>query len=297
MSEQYIGIDIGGTYIKGVLIDREKAVKKISNDTNDGAAHWQDSVAEVYQELLKLSSGRISGVGLSAPGIANQLNQKIVCMPGRLQGLEEFDWSVFFKRPVQVLNDAHAALIAESTWGVAKDMANVVMLTLGTGVGGGLLINGQLHQGFLQRAGHLGHICVDASVDTRDITGISGSLEDAVGEVSLSQRSLGKFNNTRELVTAYSSGETWATYVWLTTVRKLALGIVSFTNAISPDLVVLSGGITRAKEKLLDPLSTFLDIYEWRVGGRATPIKLAHFKEYAGAIGAALFTQSKINTT
>jgi glucokinase len=213
-------------------------------------------------------------------------------MPGRLKGLEEFDWSTFLNHPVQVLNDAHAALVAESSWGAAKDIPNVVMLTLGTGIGGGLLINGQLYQGFLQRAGHLGHICVEAANEGQDITGISGSLEDAVGEATLSKRSLGRFSNTTELIAAHISGDTWATYVWLTTVRKLALGIVSFCNAISPDLVVLAGGITQAQEQLLEPLFTFLELYEWRVDGHSTPVKLAHFKEFAGATGAALFART-----
>jgi len=288
-----IGIDIGGTYIKGVLTDQHKVIKKTTRDTKDGSARWQDSVALVFKELSQGASGEIKSVGLSAPGLADAENRKIICMPGRLQGLEHFDWSELLGRPVRVLNDAHAALVAESNWGVAEGASNVVMLTLGTGVGGGLLINGKLHQGFLQRAGHLGHISIEAAVDDRDITGISGSLEDAVGEVSLPKRSHGKFSTTCDLVEAYGAGDTWATYVWLTSVRKLALAIVSFCNTISPDLVVLAGGIAGAGERLLQPLSSFMELYEWRVNGHATPIKLARFREFAGATGAALFAESK----
>jgi glucokinase len=210
-----------------------------------------------------------------------------------LEGLEGFDWSKFLKQNVHVLNDAQAALISESSWGVAKNEDNVVMLTLGTGVGGGLLIDGKLVRGFMQRAGHLGHIAIDSNSDQQDITGISGSLEDAVGEATLHKRSQGRFSNTEDLITAYQNGDTWATYVWLTTVRKLSLGIASICNAISPDLVVLAGGITGAGEHLTGPLATFLDLYEWRPTGEATPIKIANFKEFSGALGAALFAQSK----
>ena len=291
MTMPYIGIDIGGTYIKGVLIDQESVLYKTTSDTCDQGPQWQQSVLNVFQELKRNIKSDILGVGLSAPGITDTDNQKIRCMPGRLQGLEGFNWTEYLGQKVEVLNDAHAALIAESRWGVAKDIPNVVMLTLGTGVGGGLLINHQLHQGFLHRAGHLGHICIDSSIEARDITGISGSLEDAVGEATLPKRSLGKFHSTQELVTAYTAGDTWATYVWLTSIRKLALGIVSFCNTVSPDMVVLAGGIARAKEQLLDPLSTFLELYEWRVADQVTPIKLAIFEEFSGAIGAALFTQ------
>lgn len=293
MKGAYIGIDIGGTQIKGVIIDGDSISHRLTKETNDHKDDWQQAVRELFEELNNNTHVRLLGVGLSAPGICDAENKTISCMPGRLQGLEGFDWSSFLNTKVNVLNDAHAALVAESKWGAAKEVPNVVMLTLGTGVGGGILINGQLQQGYLQRAGHLGHISIDSSSESQDITGISGSLEDAVGEATLSKRSLGKFTCSRELVDAYLTGDTWATFVWLTMMRKLALGIVSFCNAISPDLVLLAGGITKANEHLLGPLSTFLELYEWRPGGQATPIKLAEYEEFAGALGAALFAKSR----
>ncbi len=293
MTEHYIGIDIGGTYVKGVLANREQVLLKTTRDTRNEQGQWQSSVAEIYWELAGKSDDAIKGVGLSAPGIADSLNKSITCMPGRLNGLEGFDWSSYLDHQVYVLNDAHAALMAESRWGVAKSYQNVVMLTLGTGVGGGLLIDGKLIQGYLQRAGHLGHITIDCHNDQQDITGISGSLEDAIGESTLLKRSLGKFKKTKDLVMAYENGDTWATYTWLRMMRSLALGIVSLCNTISPDLVVLAGGIATAREKLLDPLEVFLELYEWRIDGHATPIKLAEFEEFAGAMGAALFAQSR----
>ena len=292
-----VGIDIGGSYIKGVVISGQEVKYKLTKETHDNRKEWQREVAGMLDILKNKSGTLIESVGLSAPGITDSGNRTINFMPGRLQGLEHFDWSGFLESNVHVLNDAHAALLSESRWGVAKDVANVIMLTLGTGIGGGLLLNGQLHQGFLHRAGHLGHISVDASNESRGITGISGSLEDAVGEATLAQRSIGKFTNTFDLVKAYKAGDTWATYVWLTSVRKLALSISSFCNAFSPELVVLAGGMVKAGKHLLEPLSCFMDLYEWRPGGQATPVKLAEFQEYAGAIGAALFAHSRSVTT
>ena len=293
MAERYIGIDIGGTFVKGVLISDQEVLVKTTRTTKDEKGHWQSSVAEIYWELAGKNQKPVTGVGLSAPGIADDQNKTITCMPGRLNGLEGFDWSNYLDHQVHVLNDAHAALMSESHWGVAKNCPNVVMLTLGTGVGGGLLIDGKLVQGFLQRAGHLGHISIDCHSEHQDITGISGSLEDAIGESTLRQRSLGKFKKTKDLVAAYEAGETWATYLWLKMVRSLALGIVSFCNTISPDMVVLAGGIATAREKLIDPLEKFLELYEWRINGQATPIKLAEFEEFAGAMGAAIFARTR----
>lgn len=293
MSKLHLGIDIGGTFIKGVLIDNRKVLYKTTRETNDTDENWQNAVTSIFEELTRQAGSGVAGVGLSAPGLTDGYNRKVVCMPGRLAGLEQLDWSDFLGQQVDVLNDAHAALISESKWGIARNVSNVAMLTLGTGVGGGLLIKGELVQGYLQRSGHFGHISIDSTVDSQDNTGISGSLEDAVGEATLNHRSLGKFNKTQELVNAYRSGDHWASYLWLSSLRKLALGIVSICNAISPEIVVLAGGITAADEDLTGPLSTFMDLYEWRPAGQATPVKLAKFQEFAGAIGAALFAQSQ----
>jgi glucokinase len=291
MKRNHIGIDIGGTNVKGVLIRNEEIIDQKTYETRDGTDHWQESIADLFAELKGKSEDEIGTVGLSAPGIAAGNNRSIAYMPGRLQGLENFDWSDYLNEEVYVLNDAHAALWAEARWGAGKGIRNIVMITLGTGVGGGLLLDGKLHEGFLKRAGHLGHVGIEASDNFPSTSGITGSLEEAIGEVSLPRRSLHRFTKTSELVKAYKRGEIWANYVWLTSVRKLALSIVSFCNAFSPELVVIAGGITKAGEDLQIPLREFLDLYEWRPGGQATPITIARYQDYAGAIGAALYAR------
>ena len=294
MSQTAIGIDLGGTWIKGVLMDINtgEIVKQLYHPThgeNDpGAAHWKQAVAETVADLRQQSPGLVKAIGLSAPGLPNDSNQYIAFMPGRLNGLEGFHWSHFLNDTVHVVNDAHAALLAESRFGAAKNHRNVVMLTLGTGVGGGILIDGRLYQGNFQKAGHVGHIAVDGDGD-RDIVGMPGSLEDAIGNATIERRSLGRFTSTYQLLEAYRQGDYFAQWVWLSSVRKLAVGVSSLINCFSPDLIVLGGGITQAEDDLMLPLAEFMSLYEWRPGGRATPIKIAHFGDMAGAIGAASF--------
>jgi glucokinase len=294
-----IGIDLGGTWIKGVLMQIEtgEIVKQSYHPTNGekdrtdaqpAAARWQQAVAEIVAELQAESTSLVKAIGLSAPGLPNATNQFIAFMPGRLSGLERFHWGHFLKQPVHVVNDAHAALLAESRFGVAKGHNNVVMLTLGTGVGGGVLIDGKLYQGNLQRAGSLGHITVDAQND-RDITGQPGSLENAIGNATIEKRSMGRFTSTYQLLEAVKQGNYFAQWVWLSSVQRLAVGISALLNAFSPDVVVLGGGITQAEDELLLPLAEFMSLYEWRPGGRSIPIKLAQFGDMAGAIGAASF--------
>ncbi len=104
---------------------------------------------------------------------------------------------------------------------------------------------------------------------------------------------MGRFENTWELVEAYKKRDNWATYVWLDAVRKLSIALASFMNLLSPEMVVLAGGITLADESLFEPLSQFMSIFEWRAGGKQTPIVQAHFGDMAGAMGAAGFAIKK----
>jgi glucokinase len=107
------------------------------------------------------------------------------------------------------------------------------------------------------------------------------------------RRSFGRYSSTDEVVKAYQQNEPFATWLWLEMMRKLALTIASLSNALSPEAVVLAGGITQAAESLLKPLHTFLDIYEYRPNNKRTIIKIAQFTDLSGAIGAAAFAFSK----
>ena len=292
-----IGIDLGGTNIKGVIIDSQgNILEKERMETADESAgsssgeNWKRTIAEMVAHLKSRLAISKLPIGLSAPGLTNKEHSAISFMPGRLQGLEGFHWGRFLKvEELPVLNDAHAALLAESRLGAGKDIQNLVLLTLGTGIGGGLLINGQLHQGFLQRAGHLGHISLHAHSTIPGITNIPGSLENAVGNATLKQRSFGRFETSKALVEAYEKGDHFAAFIWLQTVKDLAIGICSIGNAISPEAVILSGGITKAGKNLLRPLEAFMEVFEWRPGGECVPVKIARFGQFAGAIGAAIY--------
>lgn len=286
-----IGIDLGGTNVKGVLMTAAGVV--LSQQTTPiRVGNWQAAVKTTFDALFT-KSDPAGCVGLAAPGLPDDRNSKIMFMPGRLPGLEGFDWSEFLGQPVRVLNDAHAALLAEVNFGAAKNCRNVFMLTLGTGVGGGILINGELYQGRLQRAGSLGDISLNSESDEIGFLQVPGTLEDAIGNESVPKRSGGHFQSTRELVAAYQQGDAFASEVWLKSVKKLAVAIASLINVLAPEKVILGGGIAQANESLFDPLNQYLNHYEWRPDGKSTPIVKAHFNEYAGALGAASFATSK----
>ena len=285
-----IGIDLGGTRIKAVAINASgRVLHENYQSTNDGDdQRWKNAVAAAVKELQGILKTDDIKIGLSAPGLPDAKNTAIAFMPGRMQGLENFNWSGFLNYPTYVVNDAVAALLGEAKFGAAKDKNNVVMLTLGTGVGGAILINGKPYQGAFNKAGHIGHMVIDDEGDC-GVTGMPGSLEECIGNYTIEKRSNGKFTSTHQLIEAYKNGDADAKEIWHRSVRHLALGLCSIANILSPELIVLGGGISQADEELFEPLEGYMNQYEWRPGGHKTKIVKAICEDMAGAIGAASF--------
>jgi len=292
--KQAIGIDLGGTRIKAVAIDATgKVLKENYQPTNDGDdTIWKNAVLAAVNELKSFLQSDNITIGLSAPGLPNDDNTAIAFMPGRMQGLENFLWTDFLQQPAYVLNDAVAAMMGEASFGAAKNRKNVVMLTLGTGVGGAILIDGKPYQGAFSKAGHIGHMAINDEGDP-DVTGMPGSLEECIGNCTIEKRSKGKFLSTQDLLDAHKKGDTAATGIWLKSVRQLGIGLASVSNILSPEVIVLGGGITQAGADLFEPLQEYMNQYEWQPGGNRTPIVKATYGDMAGAIGAACFAMSK----
>jgi glucokinase len=234
--------------------------------------------------------GAAAAVGLAAPGLPDRSQTSIAHLPARLQGIEALNWAGLLQRkaPVPVLNDARAALLAEHQYGAARGTMHAIMLTLGTGVGGAAIVDGHLLRGNMNRAGHLGHISLNPW-GPPGITGIPGSLEEAIGECSLPQRARKRYATTPELVAAHRAGDSAASEIWLRSVYALACGVASLINVLDPEIVVIGGGIAEAGDDLFVPLREYLDDVEWRPTGEAVRILPAQLGEYAGAIGAAHF--------
>ncbi len=285
-----IGIDIGGTRIKAVLIDKDgNILYHCYRPTDDNAdMSWRQTVIDIAREIKTKFDEKELVLGISAPGLPNENNTAIAYMPGRMQGLENFNWQASLKIPACVLNDAVAAMVAEAWFGAARKKNNAVMVTLGTGVGGAILIDGKPYQGAFNKAGHIGHMVIDDEGDP-DVTGMPGSLEECIGECTIVKRTGGKFSSTREMIDAMKNGDEYAKNTWLKSVRQLAIGLSSITNVLSPETIVLGGGITEAGPELFDPLNDYMAKYEWRTGGKKTEIVKAIFGDLAGAVGAAFY--------
>jgi len=290
-----IGVDLGGTNIK--IVAASKAGEVLERSTQETPTESPDSWVEtITQKISEIEEGRAESaqwIGLAAPGLASRDSLSIASMPGKLRGLEGLNWTDALKAShvVPVVNDAHAALLGEFWVGAAVGYRDVVLLTLGTGVGGAVLTDGRLYKGHFGRAGHLGHISLNPD-GTPDIVGTPGSLEQAIGNGTLPERSNGRFTSTRELVAAHLNGDEKASEVWLRSVNKLAAGITSIINALDPETVIIGGGIAQSGAALFEPLAAFLTRIEWRPLGHRVRILPAALGDIAGTLGAVYYAMN-----
>jgi glucokinase len=285
-----IGIDLGGSSVKAVAITTSGEVLHRDNQDFDADQQFDfaKKVREVFQTIQEKQGRPANCFGVAAPGLAARDHTSIAVMPGRLHGLEGLNWTEYLatKQKVPVLNDAHAALLGEAWLGAAKGLEDVIMLTLGTGVGGAAIIDGKLLQGHIGRAGHLGHNCLDMNAP-KDVVGIPGSIEYFIGNWNIQERTSGQYPTTHALVDAAVRGDPFARQVWSRSIRALACTIATYVNVLDPEAVIIGGGIARAGRVLLDPLEAELRPIEWQPAGHKVRLIPAQLGEFAGAIGSA----------
>jgi len=285
-----LGIDIGGTNVKAIAVTAEGRVLAETAAPTGGATNprWTDAVRLAADRVQTKVRRPPAWIGVVAPGLPARDQRSIVFLPGRLPGLEGLDWQKFFafQHAVPVLNDAQAALLSEVWLGAARRSRNAVLLTLGTGVGGAALVDGNLLRGHLGRAGHLGHVSLNPAGKC-DIVQTPGSLEDAVGDCTVSERTGGRFTSTAALVAACLRGDPLARQVWQDSIRALAAAIASFVNVLDPETVIIGGGIAKCGSTLFVPLRRQLARFEWRPGGAKVRVVPACLGDRAGAFGAA----------
>jgi glucokinase len=299
-----LGIDIGGSSAKVSLLDAASHVlantahelPDVADDPVANRAARIGLVATTTHRVLDEHGSDLS-VGIASPGIVDAGHRRVVALPGKLAGLEGIDWNESLRhraalpRPlprISVLNDAHAAVLGEVRLGAGRGLGNVAMLTLGTGVGGGVVLGGELFEGPNRRAGHLGHISLDP-YGAASVFPTPGSLEWHVGAAYVAERTAGRFTAMEALVDAVRAGEGAAAAEWRRLVRALAVGIASIVHAFDPERVILGGGLVAVGALLFEPLARELDEVEWRPNGLTVPVVPAELGRFSGSIGAAVF--------
>ena len=313
-----IGLDIGGTNIKVGLCDA--ALNILDQDScptlaNRSGEEIVADMAELASRIIlrnNLTIKDIEYVGIATPGIAN--NRLGMVEYANNLPFKNFPIAKLFKKylpvdTVYVANDANAAALGEALVGAARGSKNSIMVTLGTGVGGGIIINGKIYAGALNdAAGELGHMVI--SMGGRQCScGRRGCWEAYSSASALTEITKAKMRelkikgipsllfdcadregkvSARTAFNAKSRGDIHGEALVNEYINNLAVGITNLINAFQPDIICIGGGVSGEKERLIEPLSMIVSTEQYtRSCEKKTQIKVASLGNNAGIVGAA----------
>ena len=310
MKKYYIGIDLGGTFIKGGIVDSDGNLIKVNKTPTEvdlGVLKICENIAKLSLSLVNeagIDKSDIVALGMGAPGMIDSDKGIIICSENlyfeNFPIAEKIEELTGFK--VKVANDANVATLGEVKFGAAKDKDNAIMLTLGTGVGGGMVCNGRLVEGNMGAGAELGHMVIAINGEPCSC-GRRGCAEAYASATAL-------IRETKKAMTAHKDSKMWeigstdkvdgktafdfanidpyAKEVVDSYIYALGTIIVNFANVFRPEAVILGGGVCAQGKSLTDPLQEILDkeIYGGDLGP-GVPVVVATLGNSAGVLGAA----------
>jgi glucokinase len=309
MEKQYvIGIDIGGTNTKFGLVDRNGNIVEQGRMRTDAHENAEDFIEELYADLSLLiakhgGTQNIKGIGVGAPN-GNYYSGTIEYAPNlKWKGIIPIADLIEkkFNLPTKLTNDANAAAVGEMMYGAAKGMKHFITITLGTGVGSGIVIDGKIvlgHDGF---AGELGHTIIRPGGRMHKGTGIRGSLESyasATGVRETAIEMLTEDSTTASLLRNYSiddltsetvfkcaeQGDAIANQIFEFTGQILGEALANFVMFSSPEAIVLFGGLTKAGDLILKPTVQAMEANLIQIFKNKVKIIYSELKEADAAI-------------
>lgn len=311
MEKVNIGVDVGGMSIKAGLVNYNGDILFKKSCFTDGKnvpkflEDMKNLLKEVIEEGNKLNL-EIGGIGFGVPGMVNNklgTIAKMANISGRNIPLREY--LADLNLPIYISNDANVAALAEQKFGAAKGYQDVILLTLGTGVGGGVICNGRLYEGNEGKGAELGHVCLilngrqcgcgrkgcletyaSASALLRDTKEMMEEHKDSIMWEYVNN----DINNVSGLTSfeCAKKGDKWANEVIDNYVMYLGEGMLDFCNIFRPEVFVIGGGISNQGKYLTDKLQKYLEDHNY--GYESAPrseVVVAKLKNDAGIIGAA----------
>jgi len=304
-----IGLDLGGTKILGVALDAAPGASPTDCrvPTPKGGDEVVDAMVHAVG-LLEVGGTPVERLGVGAAGLVDRSG--VLRYGPNLPGIVDLDLATILGRrlscPVTVDNDATCAMVAEAQVGAARDAAHAVLVTLGTGIGGGMIVDGQPVRGWSGFAGEPGHMCVDPR-GPRCPCGQRGCWErfasgSGLARLALDAAAAGRIPHVLQLAggdpemvrgehvtQAAADGDPGALEVMGELGWWVGLGLAALVNILDPEVVVIGGGLSEAGDLLLDPARAALAELVLAPGHRPLPDVLrAATGERAGAWGAAL---------
>ncbi len=311
-----IGIDVGGTNVKIALVnDKGNIIYSNSIPTRAEMGYeytinnMKDAIAELIKET-KSDKKSIEGIGFGFPG---QIDYKkgVVRLAPNIPGWVEVPIAEIMEKefgiPTRVDNDVRCAALGELNYGAGIGCENLICITVGTGIGSGLIINGKLVRGASNAAGEIGHIKLDMHGGPLCGCGDRGCLEafaSGPSIVAMAEEYIkgGKSTKYRELanpdITPYivseaaKQGDPVAKRIFTIVGEYIGIGLASVVNLLNPEKIIIGGGVAAAGDLLLNPIKENLIKRAMPIAGSAVEIVPAQLGNSAGVIGASLLIKS-----
>lgn len=319
MAKMIVGVDLGGTSIKlALLTNNGEFIDKweVPTDKSDSGKHIPKTIAIAIEEKLNQmdkTKEDIAGIGIGAPGSV-RLEDGLIFAAVNL-GWVNYPLKEILEKesgiPVIVDNDANIAAVGEMWKGAGNGAKDVVMVTLGTGVGGGVIVNGDVAHGISGSAGEIGHITVQLENGELCNCGKTGCLETISSATGIARIANEKLQNTtketvlkemsndspltaKDVFEAYSNGDEVAEEIVNHVMKYLALVLAGVGNTLNPENIIIGGGVSNAGDLLLRPLKKYFDEFAFTTVRDSTKLSIAKLGNDAGAIGAAYLVKKFI---
>lgn len=308
MNRTAIGIDFGGTTVKPAVVMDGQIVARIPPlRTQDHAGH-ESLLAAIRAaiEELRRQHPEVIAVGAGLPGMVDSVNGRVWQL-SNVPGWEDVPLTALLEEwtglPAAIDNDANAMAYAEWLYGAGRDGVNVVCVTLGTGVGGGLILDRKLYRGSRLGAGEIGQMTIDPNGPPGQY-GNSGALEKYVGNRQIAERAqklygeAGLTKNLEEcspmaLELAANAGDTIAHQVWAEVGFAIAITICDIVWLLNPDRIVVGGGVARAGEYVFGPIRKVIEERTMKIFHEGLVVLPAQLGNDAGMIGSAALALDK----
>lgn len=311
-----IGIDVGGTNVKIALVNDKGSIiysNSIPTRAEMGYEYTINNMKEAIQDLLKETKTAvkdIEGMGFGFPGQID-CQKGIVRLAPNIPGWVEVPIAEImqkeFKIPTRVDNDVRCAALGELNFGAGVGCENLVCITVGTGIGSGLIVNGKLVRGASNAAGEIGHIKLDMTGGPLCGCGDRGCLEafaSGPSIVAMAEEYIkgGKSTKYRELanpeITPYivseaaKQGDPVAQRIFTIVGEYIGIGLASVVNLLNPEKIIVGGGVAAAGDILMKPIKETLVKRAMKIAGSTVEVVPAQLGNTAGVIGASLLIKS-----
>lgn len=320
-NERFLGADSGGTAIKFVVTDAAASVLEqgeVPTDPNDAARSLAGLATRAGAALGPGGLEQLAGVGLACAGIVNPETGWLGNSPNLpdWQGLNlrEALTTAFGPVPTAVANDVNAALYGEYRHGAGRGATDLVMIALGTGVGGGVMVAGRLLLGCQCGAGEIGHMVLDLEGPPCSCGG-RGCLEAWAGSKALLRAAHervargqagatlnaliaqhGAELSTRDLAAAAAAGDAVCSALFAEAGRRLGQAVGNLVNLLDPERVIIGGGVARAGELILGPCRALVPQLVLAEASRSVPVVEAELGARAAAVGAACLARETLRS-